>query len=174
MKASALALLLSLTVAPITFAQTRDDAPASKEDIQRYFDTMHTHELTKKMMDAMVKQVHQLVHEQIGKLPNLPPDFEARQDKMIDDTLRSIPVDDLIQAMIPVYEKHLTKGDVDALLTFYSTPRGQKILNELPTITAEAMQASSGIMKKTIAQAMQRVQEDIAEAQRSGSGGRQN
>ncbi len=51
--------------------------------------------------------------------------------------------------MVPVYEKHLTKGEVDALVAFYSDPKGQKILNEMPAMTSEAMQAASWNYAKT-------------------------
>ena len=72
--------------------------------------------------------------------------------------------------MTPVYQKHLTKGDVDALVTFYSSPTGQKVLKEMPAMTGEAMQASSGIMKKMMAQAQERVQTEIAQMQKETEG----
>jgi hypothetical protein len=69
-----------------------------------------------------------------------------------------------------VYQKHLTKGDVDALVTFYSSPTGQKILKDMPAMSAEAMQAASPIIQKMMVKAMDRVQEEVAQAQKaSGS-----
>jgi uncharacterized protein len=156
-------LLVNISVAQ----QATTDSPASKEDIERYLATMHSRELMMNMMGAMTKQMHQILHEQLQKTPNLPPDFEAKQEKMIDEMLKDFPVDDLLQAMVPVYEKHMTKGDVDALVAFYSTPRGQKILKEMPAMTAEAMQASSGIIKNMMTKAMQRVQDEIAQFQKA-------
>src|SRR5262249_39784328 len=117
----------------------------------------------KTTMEAVSKQMHQIVHDTIAKQANLPSDFETRMDKMMGDMLKDFPVDELIDAMIPVYQKHLTKGDVNFLVSFYSTPRGQKILRELPAMTSEAMQASTGVMQKMMAKMMDRVQQEIAQ-----------
>ena len=109
---------------------------------------MHARDLMKSTMEAMTKQMHQITHAQLEKQPKFAADFEARMDKMMDDMVKDLPVDDLIQAMIPSYEKHLTKGDVDALTAFYSSPTGQKILKELPAIQADSMQSASGVIQK--------------------------
>lgn len=70
------------------------------------------------------------------------------------------------EAMVPVYQKHLTKGDVAALTAFYSTPTGQKMLKELPQISAEAMQAVMPIIQKMTAKTMEQVREQIAQLQK--------
>jgi uncharacterized protein len=168
MKRSALALLVFLLFASVSFAQQNDaDAPASKADIEHYLDTMHMRDLMKNMMSSLTTQMHKTIHEEVQKYPNLPPDFETRVNKMMDDSFKTISVDELIDTMIPVYQKHLTKGDVDALVAFYSSPRGQKILNEMPAMMSEAMQASSGMMQKVMKDTMQRVQDEIAQAQKA-------
>ena len=50
--------------------------------------------------------------------------------------------------MAPVYQKHLTKGDIDNLVAFYSSPTGAKLLREMPSIVAESMQSAMPIMTK--------------------------
>ena len=162
------ALLVSLLFASVSLAQQNAaDAPASKADIERYLGAMHTSDLLKNMMATMTKQMHKTVHDMLAKQASLPPEFEARMDKMMDDMLKDFPVDEYLQAVTPVYQKHLTKGDVDALVTFYSSPTGQKILKEMPTMTAEAMQAASPIIQKMMVKAMERVQEEVAQAQKA-------
>ena len=171
MKRFAFAALACLLFASISVAQqSAADAPASKEDIEKYLDTMHARDMMKSTIDAMTKQMHQITHAQLEKQPNLPPDFQARMDKMMDDMMKDLPVEDLIQAMIPSYQKHLTKGDVDALTAFYSSPTGQKILKEMPAMTADAMQAASGIMQKMIAKMQDRLQGELAQLQKENDG----
>jgi hypothetical protein len=168
MKRFVLPLLVSLLFATVSFAQQHAaDAPASKKEIEKYLETMHIHELMKSTLSAMTTQMHKMVREQVQRQPNLPSDFEARMDKMMDDMVTDFPTDDLIEAMIPVYQKHLTKGDVDALVSFYSTPIGQKVLKEMPGMMTEAMQAASGVIQKLTAKAMDRVQEEVAQAQKA-------
>jgi hypothetical protein len=157
-----------LLFASVSLAQQSDaDAPASKADIERYLDAMHSRTMMKNMMGTMTIQMHKMVHEQMEKQSNLPPDFEAKMDKITDDMFNNFPVDELIDVMIPVYQKHLTKGDIDALVAFYSSPAGQKFIKEMPAITSESMQAASGIIQKMSANAMQRVQDEIAQAQKA-------
>lgn len=171
MKKSALALILCLFVSCACYAQQNAaDAPASRADVQRFLDTMHTRGMMAQMMNVMKSQQRQIIHQQVEKEKNLPPDFEAKMDKMMDDIMDNMPIDDLLQAMIPVYQRHFTKGDIDALVAFYTSPTGQKMVKEMPQITAEAMQASSGIMQKMMAQTTQRIQEQIAQAQKQSAG----
>ena len=171
MKRFALAVLVSILFASVSFAQQNpSDAPASREDIEKYFDVMHIRDMMKTIMDAMTKQMRQMTHEQLKKQPNLPPDAEARMEKITDAMVKDFPFDDVIQAMIPVYQKHLTKGDVDALVVFYSSPTGQKVLKEMPAMTTEGMQAASGIFQKIMAKAQEQVKSEIAQMQKENEG----
>ena len=168
MKHLAMVLVLCLFSATTCLAQqSPEDQPATQADIERYFDVMHIRDLMKSTMEAVSTQMRQMMREQIQKTPNLPPDAEEQIDKMEDKILHEMPIDDLLQAMEPVYAKHLTKGDVDALITFYSSPVGQKMLAEQPVMTQEAMQASSGIIRKYMDQTMKEVQDQIAQMQKS-------
>jgi hypothetical protein len=144
--------------------QSPADTPATKEDIQRYLDVMHSREMMTKMMDAMSKPMHQMLHEQYLKdKDKLPADFEERMNKVMDDYLKSLPIEEMLQAMAPAYQKHFTKGDIDGLVAFYSSPTGQKVIQELPAITAEAMQAIMPLMRKQMDVMTERLQEQIAQ-----------
>jgi hypothetical protein len=165
MRRLAVLLVLGLVCAVSTNAQqSLKDAAATKEDIEKYFNVMHSREMMTKMVEAMSKPMHQMTHEQYLKNKDkLPPDFEARMNKIMDDMMKSFPVDEMLDAMVPVYQKHLTKGDVDALLTFYSTPTGQKLLREMPAMTQEAMGSAMPLVLKRVDAMNQRVQQEIAQ-----------
>ena len=164
MKLKLLAAILFLSTGWTCAAQQNPaDAPATKEDVQRYLQIMYSREMMAKMADAMSKPMHQMVHDQYLKdKDKLPSDFEARMNKMTDEMFKKMPWDDMLDAMVPVYQKHFTKGDVDALVAFYSTPTGQKLVKEMPEITAEAMQEMMPLMRKSIDGMNQRLQEEIA------------
>ncbi len=84
-------------------------------------------------------------------------------NKMMDDMMKDMPFDEMMQAMVPSYQKHLTKGDVDSLVAFYSSPTGQKVLRELPAIMGEAMEAMMPIMRRQMDTMNQRVQQEVAD-----------
>jgi hypothetical protein len=175
MKRSALALLLCMALASVGIAQQNSaDTPASTEDIEQYLKVIHSSDNMRNTLEAMAKPLHQMIHEQMAKIPNLPRDAEARQIKMVDDMVKSFPVDELQQALVPVYQKHLTKGDIAALTAFYSTPTGQKMLKEQPQISAEGMQAVMPIIRKVTAKTMEQVREQIAQLQKQSDANSKN
>src|SRR5271169_6255715 len=97
-------------VTPSAPAQAGPDAPATKEDVEAYLQVTHSREMTTKMMDAMVKPMHQMLHEEYLKdKDKLPADFEARESKQMDEMLRGMPFDEMFAAMVPIYQKHFTK-----------------------------------------------------------------
>jgi hypothetical protein len=171
MKRPVLVVLACLLFASISFAQQSDaNAPASKADIERYLDAMHTRDMMKNMMLVMETEMRKIVHEQTQKQPNLPANAEERLNKSTDEMVKNFPVDELLDAIIPVYQKHFTKGDVDALVAFYSSATGQKMLKEMPAMAAESMQAASGVLQKMMADATQRVNDQIAQMQKADDG----
>jgi uncharacterized protein len=173
MKRTVLAIILGLLCVPSGIAQqTRADAPASKEDIEHFLEVTHSRDKIKQMMDIMAKSIRELVHDRLSKdRANLPPDAEERMNKRTDEMLKSFPIDDMLQAIVPVYQKHWTKGDVDNILAFYSTPTGQKLLTDMPQTTADAMQALRPIMEKQMDGMRQRVEQEVAELKKEYEGG---
>jgi hypothetical protein len=162
-------LALCLLSATVCVAQQSDaDQPATKADIDRYYDAMHVRDLMKATMDAVSQQMRKMMRDQLQKTPNLPPDAEEKMNQFYDKLLANMPINDLLDAMEPVYAKHFTKGDIDAMIAFYSTPTGKKALAEMPAITQEAMQASSGVVQKYMEHVETMVNQQIAQMEKDG------
>jgi uncharacterized protein len=147
--AAAMILLASL---PCIAQTSVDDSPATKADVERYLQITHSHDMMKKMAAAMAQGMRQMLHEQYLKdKDNLPADYEATMTAKMDTMFDNMPWDEMMQAMAPVYQKHLTKGDIDNLVAFYSSPTGEKLLREMPSIMSDAMQSIMPVMTKYIA-----------------------
>jgi uncharacterized protein len=144
------------------FAQiSSDNSPATKADVERYFQLVKSHDMVKKMMATMTQSMHEMIHDQyVQHQDELPADYEAKIDAMMSEMLDRMPMDEMMQAMIPAYQKHLTRGDIDNLVAFYSTPTGAKLLRDLPAIMAESMQDMMPIMTKYMETVQKRVQEE--------------
>jgi hypothetical protein len=159
-----IAATLCLTFSLAAFAQENDQTPASRTDVQTYFETVGSHEQLKKTVEAMLQPMHQMFHDQFEKdKDKLPADFEERMTKQMDDMIKNMPMDEMIQAMIPAYQKHFTKGDINAMLAFYSSPTGQKLLREMPAITAESMSAMMPIMNRYMEDVQKKLQQEADE-----------
>jgi len=159
-----LAVILCLVSSLAAFAQQNDDTPATREDIQTYFETVHSRDSMNKIMDAMMKSIRQLTHEQFVKNKDkLPEDFEQRMTKQMDDMMKNMPLDEMMQATIPIYQKHFTKGDIYTLLAFYSSPTGQKLLRDLPAILSESMDAIMPTMSRYMEQMQDKLMQETDE-----------
>jgi hypothetical protein len=155
-----------------TAADSSADAPASKHDVERYLQAMNSHKMMQQMMEAMSNSMHQMVHDQCAKdKDKLPADCEARANKLTDAMMKEMPLDEMMEAMVPAYQKHFTKGDMDALIAFYSAPTGQKVLRELPAIMAEAMEAMRPIMNKAVDHMTERMQQEVAQMKKDSENG---
>ncbi|MDD4970911.1 MAG: DUF2059 domain-containing protein [Paludibacter sp.] len=49
-------------------------------------------------------------------------------------------IDELIVMMTPVYRRHMTLSDIEAITAFYQTPTGQKYAKQMPAIVQESIQ----------------------------------
>ena len=175
MKRLVFAVAVTLLLTWPSLAQTgTDDSPATKEDVQRYFQIVKSHDLMKKVMASMAQGIQQMTHEQYVKHQNeLSAGYEAKMNAMMEDMFSNMPMDEMMDAMIPAYQKHLTRGDIDNIVAFYSTPTGAKVLREMPAMLAEAMQEMMPIMTKYMYTVQTRLKKEtdtmIAEAKKSSS-----
>jgi hypothetical protein len=160
-------LALGMIFSVAACAQTADE-PASKDDIIQLLNTMRSHDTMQRTMEAVMKPMHEMYHEQFAKEKDrLPPDFEARMNKMMDEMMKDIPFDEMTQAIIPPYQKHFTHGDITALIAFYASPVGQKFLEETPVISGEVMQAMIPIMTKYSQQWQEKMQHQIDDMEKA-------
>jgi len=138
------------------------DAPATKDDIILYLRTMRSHDMFQRIMEVQSQNMRELFRDQIKQEKgSVPPDFDAHFKKAMDDMIKSMPIDEITQAMIPAYQKHFTKGDIEAMNAFYSSPIGQKVLQELPVVVQEGSQAAMPIMSRYISEWKDRMEQDL-------------
>ena len=142
--------------------------PASRQDVENLFAMLKLDRMMQVTMTSAAEQMKnnlpELMKQQNIQIP------QEQLDAMAEDIFRDYPMKEVLDSMIPVYQKHLTKVDVANILAFYQTPTGQKMLNEMPEMSKEAMQAANPVMKQWMATMMQRMQERArAMAQQSSS-----
>jgi uncharacterized protein len=154
-----LAFSLLLTVGSFAQSGAEGDVPATREDVVKLFDLMHVQQQTRSAIEAMVKQQRAMVREALRKRhPEMEDEQLKHLDSFMDDFWKDFPIDQMLDDMIPVYQKHLTKTDVDAMSTFYSSPTGKKLLSEMPAIMSESMQAMMPHLRESMDKMMDRVE----------------
>ncbi len=60
-------------------------------------------------------------------------------DEFWNEFAKEIKPDDLVNLIIPVYEKYYTEDDIDQMIAFYKTPVGKKMIEVLPKVSQESM-----------------------------------
>jgi hypothetical protein len=166
MKKSALFMMLSfvLAVPVVGAAQANDTDVPDKAEVMKFLDLMHAKAQMVQALDGMAKQMRLGAEQGFKeKVPDATPEQLARVDHMFDDIFKSLPIDDMVDAIVPIYQKHLTKADLAVITAFYASPTGQKILKEMPAIMSEAMQAGGEIGRKAVAARSQELDQKIAE-----------
>jgi len=88
--------------------------------------------------------VIQMVNMFKQQQPTVPEEFwnEFRTE------LDKLAFDELVDVVLPVYQKHLTEEDIKGVIAFYKTPAGKKFAEKTPVITQESMLAGQEWGKK--------------------------
>jgi hypothetical protein len=117
---------------------------ASREQIMKLLDLLQVPDSLALTLDAMKEQMKigalQAFRE---KVENPSPEQIKSVNAIVDDEFKKIGMEDLIKDVVPIYQKHLSRSDVEAVIRFYSSPVGQKIRREQPAMARESLQATA-------------------------------
>ena len=141
-------------------------APPTREDVLKLFDLLQITKTMDAVINATKQQSMEIAEQMIReKMPDATPEqkkqFREMMDEVMQQALGPAAIKEMLEATIPVYQHHLTKADLDAMVAFYSSPVGQKILHEQPAMVQESMEASAGIQQRIARAMFQKIDERI-------------
>lgn len=155
MKRLALVLLLSAAAC----GGARGQAPAGDaaeekwRDLVRLLELSRGAELGKQIISQSIKELQEgltfLTGETRGKIIKI---FE-------EEMLKEFSKEKIFELVLPIYDKHLAAEDVKALIAFYETPVGKKMLDVQPLIMREAYEVGSERGREAGRRAMARIAE---------------
>ncbi|MHA3044068.1 DUF2059 domain-containing protein [Riemerella anatipestifer] len=67
--------------------------------------------------------------------------YKGASDAFWDGLEKRIKPEELIDIIIPIYDKYYTEEDVDELIKFYKTPVGKKVISTMPDIYRDSINA---------------------------------
>jgi len=82
-----------------------------------------------------------MMKAQAATIKTLLPFPPRAQDDFEKELLASLDVDELVDLIVPIYDRHFSEADVDGMLAFYRSPLGQRVTKALPEITSESQDA---------------------------------
>jgi hypothetical protein len=153
------------------------DAP-THDQIMKLVDLLQLRRNMALMMDGMKQAMKQGAEQAFReRVPNPTPKQLEALNGMVDDMMADMPLDEMVEAMVPIYRRHLSRTDVDEIIRFYSSAVGQKLLREQPQMIQEGMQAGVEIQQKRMDQMMAKIRErteKMAEEEEKDKANRKN
>ena len=126
---AALAAYVLLSLAPFVSAcagtSNATEPETSEELAQRLIEMTASTDMADQMMQMMSRQMR--------------PAFPTVPDELWDELLSAMDSTELARLMTPIYTRHYTRDDLAGLVEFYSTPLGQTVIEQTPSIMQESM-----------------------------------
>jgi hypothetical protein len=110
---------------------------AKLADIRQLLQITGAPNLANQSLDGLDKSMRSIVSD------SLPPgEYREKLVSLFMEKFRSKwNTDQLMDLMIPIYDKYYSDDEIKALIQIYQTPVGQKMLSVLPKVMAESQQA---------------------------------
>lgn len=135
---------------PAPTATVSPDLQPTREQLAKLFEVMRLRQQLQgylKMMPGMIQQqMRTQFKEMAAKAPGgeaLKPEQQEALEKILnrymEKAINIFTIDEMIDDMSGLYQRHLSRSDVDAFIAFYSSPAGQHLLDEQPVIMQEYM-----------------------------------
>lgn len=122
-----LILILSIAFFPLPgiAIEKNDSNQAKKNDIKKLMDITETGDIMGQFLNDIISSFKQID-------PDIPEEFW-------DGFIKEFDTKEVIDLIIPIYDKYLTHDDIKAIIKFYESDVGKKYISLLPQITQEAM-----------------------------------
>ncbi|MBI4309687.1 MAG: DUF2059 domain-containing protein [Candidatus Omnitrophica bacterium] len=112
-----------------------------KELILKFIDVFGTREAMTQNLAAMLKS-----------LPADNPEAQKIKD--------NINVDEIIERLIPVYDKQFSEEDLKSFIAFYSSPQGRKLVNGIPVIMRDSVEVSTQYFQEKFPETKQEINKE--------------
>ena len=124
---------------------------AKEADIRQLMEVTGVNGLGEQLMTAGIAQLRANV------LEARPDDPRAKQfaDAFAARFQKHFDPHSVIESVVPIYDKHLSSEDLRALLEYYKSPFGQRMLKVLPELARDSQLAGLSLGQKAADEAME-------------------
>src|SRR5437762_1649854 len=124
---------------------------AKEADIRQLMEVTGVNALGEQLMTAGIAQFRANV------LEARPDDPRAKQfaDAFAARFQKHFDPHSVMETVIPIYDKHLSREDLRALLEYYKSPFGQRMLKVLPEVARDSQVAGLSLGQKAADEAME-------------------
>lgn len=124
-------------------AAAQNPQQASRESVMKFFTVMHIEQQVQQVQTLMMTEVAKSMRSTLENDPSLTRDDKEKVMDLIEpemqDAAKVYPVSEMLDDMLPVYQKHFTDSDMQAITAFFESPVGKKFIDENGPMMQEAM-----------------------------------
>ena len=140
-------LIVILTLALASFVRA-DSTTEKRAEIEKLLQVTGMVKLVDQMKTQMIAQLRQ-------NQPQIPATFWDKFSSKFDSR-------QLLEKIIPIYDKYYSLDDLRAVNAFYSSSAGQRILSTMPSVMQESMRAGQEWGAQISQEAAQEAQAEAA------------
>ena len=149
--------LLMTTLGLMWMYAAAQQAPNKRADIERLLELTQAQVLSQQLSQSMSAQMVNIVR---ASNPNVPEEMLTALSQSVDSVIEeNLP--SLLQELVGIYEKHYSHDDVRALLEFYSTAVGRRVIEAQPAISQESAIIGQSWGMSLRPQIQQRIQQSL-------------
>jgi hypothetical protein len=146
-------VLALLFACPLLGQQESSDAPDSssppptRAEVVKFMEVMQVRQRLQSQVQTQQEEIKTVTHNMFNRvLPDATPAQKAKFEDIVASALGGMftnyPIEDVLRDMIPIYQSHFSESDLNQIVNFYSSRVGQKVIKEMPAMSAEAMRVS--------------------------------
>lgn len=146
------------------FGLAQQAAQPTREEVLKFFEVMRIRTTMEQVRAAAEDQARTSLRDMVSdELPGATPAQIAELQGMVDKMIGAYTIDNTIEDLVPIYQKHLTKSDLETTTAFFSSPVGQKYLDQEPVITGEALRVVNAKTGAQVAASMNAIYKRLDE-----------
>jgi hypothetical protein len=109
--------------------------PGKAENIRRLMEVTGAYNMTRQMIDQMMAMLKK-------DAPADKPEIRDKVFRIYEEEMHKVFTAERVNAyLIPIYDKSFTADELSALIAFYESPLGKKVIGALPQVFTEASAA---------------------------------
>jgi uncharacterized protein len=110
---------------------------ASKEQLKKLFEVIGVQKQMQGVVTSMAGSLEQMMPAAGQLSEKQKAEMSKLESELFGKMMSPEFTDSYLDMMVPAYQRHFSKSDVDQVIAFYSSPAGQKFVNEQPAIMQE-------------------------------------
>jgi hypothetical protein len=111
-------------------------------------------------MQTAVNTVQQMIRQSGAALDaEMQRQMDGLMKGVMEDVRAVLSTDEMLEAVIPIYQRHYTAEEVEAIIAFQNSPVGKKMVSLQPMMMQESAQALAPLQQRAMPELMRRLNE---------------